>query len=186
MLKRINNNKKDFSFDELSKGIVLEAWSFLPYFSGPLTKIDVLFDLCLDLIEKSNNTLTAYSSEAQVIDFLEELHDTKLNKRIRNLCLIAPYRLDINESIYKNQKLYLEIYPAQVYSDTYTWSSSDESIATVNEDGVVTGISSGEATIYAINSQGEKVGYKVTVLNGNYPESISLDISELILKQKIL
>ena len=98
LLKRINDKKRVFSFEELSKGIVIEAWGFLPSFDGPLTKIDDLFDLCLDLIESSNYTLTTFSSEKTVSVFLDKLEDKGLKKRIRNLCLIAPYRLNTNES----------------------------------------------------------------------------------------
>lgn len=102
LLKRINTNKTVFSFGELSKGIVLEAWNYLPYFDGPLTKIDDLFDLCIEIIEKSNYSLTVYSTEKQVNEFLACLQDKSISKRINNLCLIAPYRLDINESIVEN------------------------------------------------------------------------------------
>ncbi len=99
LLKRVSNDRRSFSFDELSKGIVVEAWNYLPAFNGPLTKVDDIFDLCLDLIDKSNNMLTAFSSEGQVNRFLEMIDDVRLVKRIHNLCLYAPYRLDTNNTI---------------------------------------------------------------------------------------
>ena len=41
------------------------------------------------------------------------------------------------------------VYPEDATEQTITWSSSDESIATVDENGLVTGVSEGKATIIA-------------------------------------
>ena len=51
------------------------------------------------------------------------------------------------------------------------WSSSNESVATVDENGVITGVSVGEATITA-SFLGEKTTCKVTVVDGTF-ESFS-------------
>jgi trigger factor len=45
------------------------------------------------------------------------------------------------------------------------WSSSDESIVTVDKDGIITAVKKGEATITAENSKGEKLEYKATVIS---------------------
>lgn len=59
-----------------------------------------------------------------------------------------------------------------------TWSSSDESVATVDENGVVTAISEGKATITAINANGTMDECKVTVSIPRVPaESLSLTSS---------
>ena len=48
--------------------------------------------------------------------------------------------------------------PENATNKKVKWSSSDESIATVDEDGVVTGVKEGEATITATTLDGNKTG----------------------------
>ncbi|MDE5772407.1 MAG: Cna B-type domain-containing protein [Ruminococcus sp.] len=57
---------------------------------------------------------------------------------------------------------------------TFTWSSSKDSIATVDQDGKVTGISAGEVTITAIRNDGESRTKTITVVVG----SVTLTASE--------
>ena len=49
--------------------------------------------------------------------------------------------------------------PADATDKSVTWSSSDESIATVSEEGVVTGVAAGDATITVTTTDG---GYQAT------------------------
>lgn len=55
--------------------------------------------------------------------------------------------------------------PTEEHPISYKWISSDESIATVDENGVVTGVSDGECTITAVLVQNENVtsSFKITV-----------------------
>jgi len=57
-----------------------------------------------------------------------------------------------------------------------TWSSSNTTVAQV-EDGVVTGIAEGEATIYASTLAGKKYSTKVNVNDPSTPESLITSIS---------
>ena len=61
-----------------------------------------------------------------------------------------------------------------------TWSSSDENVATVNEDGYVKGISVGHATITA------KAGDKETNISVNVAENVLPDKLEILKAKKII
>lgn len=51
-------------------------------------------------------------------------------------------------------RLAAKVYPATATNRTITWKSSDSSIAAVDKNGVVTGVSKGSAVIYAVSSSG--------------------------------
>lgn len=50
---------------------------------------------------------------------------------------------------------------------TFTWSSSEPNVATVDQNGKVTGISAGDVTITATRNDGEVATKKITVKNGD-------------------
>lgn len=55
------------------------------------------------------------------------------------------------------------VLPVNVSDDTVSWTSSDENIATVNENGVVTGVSVGECVITATSNLDETVSAECVV-----------------------
>ena len=62
---------------------------------------------------------------------------------------------------------------------TYSWSSSDRSVATVSSSGVVTGVSKGTATITVKTANGKTATCKVTVTAAT-PYSVSLPTSRTV------
>ena len=80
------------------------------------------------------------------------------------------------------QKLVLVIKPSSLSTSKLTWTSSDESIATVDSNGVVTGIKNGKVTITVTSSNGISSTCVVNVVDETIkvnkivlsPESLSL------------
>lgn len=72
---------------------------------------------------------------------------------------------DGKATVEKGDKLALSaaVSPADAYYQDITWSSSNEEVATVDSDGVVTALRGGEATITASNAEGVEASITVTV-----------------------
>ena len=73
-----------------------------------------------------------------------------------------------NKTIRINEKVTLEatVLPENAGNKKVTWTTSDDKIATVNEQGAICGVSAGETVITAITEDGEKkASCKVTVEN---------------------
>lgn len=76
----------------------------------------------------------------------------------------------------ETDQLIATVLPASTIYKTVTWSSSDPTIATVNSDGLVTGVKSGNAIITATTTNGLTATCDVLVLTEVIlPESITLD-----------
>ena len=63
------------------------------------------------------------------------------------------------------QALTATVAPATATNQNVTWSSSDTDVATVDDDGVVTGVSAGTATITA------------TTVDGGFTDTCSVTVS---------
>ena len=74
----------------------------------------------------------------------------------------------INEK--ENETLIATVIPINATNQDVIWESSDDSIATVDSNGKVSGIKGGTVTVTAITQDGSKIAKcKVTVTTGNYP-----------------
>ena len=92
---------------------------------------------------------------------------------------IALDKTELNLTIGASEKLTATVLPEDVTDKTVTWSTSDESIATVDPEGNVTAVSVGEATITA--TCGDKSATCKVTVNPILAESITLDKTELTL-----
>lgn len=72
-----------------------------------------------------------------------------------------------SDSIYVGNTLKLRInfVPNKVKDDSIYWQSSDSKIASVDDDGIVTGVSAGVVTITATSANNKKASMKLTVEN---------------------
>lgn len=79
-----------------------------------------------------------------------------------------------------SRQLTYQIAPADTSDKTVTWTTSDETVATVDEYGTVRAIKAGEVTITATTSNGLSASCKITVIES--VQSITLDVNELTLE----
>lgn len=79
-------------------------------------------------------------------------------------------------------QLYVDFLPEGSKKETVTWSSENERVATVSEDGVVTFNQPGYAYIYAQTSTGHstsiRIGVVMPVLNINFGEPLDVEFTE--------
>ncbi len=76
------------------------------------------------------------------------------------------------------------IEPANATDKSVTWKSSDKEVATVDENGKVTAVKMGTATIYASSSNGMTVECALTVIPADVEvQSISLTNTELLMRK---
>lgn len=75
--------------------------------------------------------------------------------------------LEINETV----QLTAEVLPETATDKTVVWTSSNPSVATVTETGLVTAVSGGETVITAMNSAGQYDRVTVTVYSTEMPDS---------------
>lgn len=94
---------------------------------------------------------------------------------------ISSATFSLNEG--ESQTLTVTISPTNATNKKYSFSSSNKDVASVDENGKVTALKAGEATITVTTADGNKTATcKVTVTPKGIPiESVSLDKAELIL-----
>ena len=86
----------------------------------------------------------------------------------------------MNLTVGSSQKLTATVLPAGTSDKSVTWTSSDESIATVDANGNVTGITTGLATITVTTNDGSNLSASCAVtVSGITANAIRLDKTEL-------
>lgn len=94
---------------------------------------------------------------------------------------ILARRLVINEknvtiSAEQTKQLTVTIYPENVTNKTITWTSSDKDVATIDENGVLTGVKNGTTTITAKTSNNIKATLTVSVEKAYEPgDTVKVD-----------
>jgi hypothetical protein len=86
----------------------------------------------------------------------------------------------INEGASRETKI--RIYPELASNKRVSYSSSDESVCTVDSDGVITGVHYGMATVIARTDDGGKVALINVMVKADVPYDVTLSRRELALK----
>jgi uncharacterized protein YjdB len=131
----------------------------------------------IDTILRSEGTATI---TATTVNGLEALCEIPVDER--SIDDIFPEEITLSRttadiSVGNTLTLRATILPANATDKTVTWGSSDTGVATVDDDGVVTGLSEGTATITAttVNDLEAMCEIKVDEQNGILPEEITLN-----------
>ena len=124
-------------------------------------------------------TITATTTDGSNLTATAELEVKKVVP-VTGIALEAPgYDLNVGESA----QIGCSLIPADATADLLTWTSSNESIATVNNQGVVTALSYGTTTITATSSNGVSKSIDITVGEGTINQDFTTGIGKWYLGQ---
>lgn len=103
-------------------------------------------------INKNNELVAVADGKATITakyDGMEATHDIKVITPIKSMSFTST---NSTIRVGKDLQMKLQITPAKASTDTLKYTSSDESIATVNQNGIVTGIAPGKVKITVYDS----------------------------------
>ena len=138
-----------------------------------------------DVATVENGVITATGAgtatiTATVGEFTAECEVTVISP-LESITLTADRTTD-NLEVGDTVNLTVEYNPADTTDDkAVTWSSSDEDVATVDENGVVTAVSGGTATITAVSAADEEITATCDIRVIKHTTGITLDQSEMTL-----
>lgn len=124
-------------------------------------------------------TITATTTDGSNLTATAELEVKKVVP-VTGISLEAPgYDLNVGESA----QIGCTLIPADATADLLTWKSSDESVATVNTQGVVTALKYGTTTITATSNNGVSKSMEITVGEGTINQDFTTGIGKWYLGQ---
>ncbi len=149
--------------------------------------------------EATNKTVTWSSSDETVATVTSEGQVSALKAGTATItvttadgaktaeCTITVTNVDVESvslnketlSLYPGEtgQLTATVAPANATNKDVTWATSDEAVATVSENGLVTALASGEATITVTTVDGEKTAVcEVTILVPEYPNVMAYEL----------
>lgn len=139
--------------------------------------VSVADDFAGGIIEVSN--IMFINSEAKDIEF--ESTSASIGVTVTDIAL-SETELNLTEA--ETATLIATIAPENATDKSVTWTSSDEAVATVSAEGVVTAVKAGNTTITAVSSNGKIASCKATVeAKVIEVEGISLSETELSLTE---
>ncbi|ANW95070.1 hypothetical protein AXE80_01610 [Wenyingzhuangia fucanilytica] len=129
-------------------------------------------DVPIEYLETNNTvTCTAKGNYAEYTTVMIQVFDfSKEPKRSDKIASVAVTSLAIDEAsldlmVDENKALNAHVVPENATNTAVTWSSSNEGVATVDEFGIVTGVSEGTVTITA------------TSVDGSFTDSATVNVS---------
>lgn len=124
-------------------------------------------------------TITATTTDGSNLTATAELEVKKVVP-VTDIALEAPgYDLNVGESA----QIGCTLIPADATADLLTWTSSDEQVATVNAQGVVTAHKYGTTTITATSDNGVSKSMDITVGEGTINQNFTTGIGKWYLGQ---
>lgn len=138
----------------------------------------------VDLITLENEYKKAINTNTNDVSLIDLSIEKKnlAQKEIPDVSIIYPERIDlentqINININESFKLEATIYPDNAENKEILWFSNDYDIATIDEDGIITGISNGSTLIVGYTENDITALCNVTVSTS--PEEIKFDTSQI-------
>lgn len=192
-------NITSLSLGSIIKTIGEEAFSGCFGLSGNLTIPDSVTSVGEDVFKKSHFTTISNNSSCSMpasyfwnndtvcfvndsgTEFREgdNIPNGRCVRKIETPKSVSLNRTEMTVSVGTRQKLTATISPDNVYDKSITWSSSDERVARVDNEGNVRGIKNGTATITATPKHGSKTAAcKVTVKTGVYDDKLFYVLSD--------
>ena len=127
-------------------------------------------------LKEGTVTITVKTKDGKVV----AKSTVKVEKKQKSTSIDSLSFNEDNVSVKKGDSLNLVavVKPSELSSSKLTWTSSDSSIVTVDENGKITGIKEGTVAITVTSANGKTATCKVTVTND------SVDVEEIVLNPK--